>query len=77
MSWKVIKPIPFNPFKINGVEYKNSLELVMRIEELEKENTELKRIVKMVAMINTGIYTNEGIKAIYEEAERFIKEIEK
>ena len=42
MSWKVIKPIPFNPFKINGVEYKNSLELVMRIEELEKENVDLR-----------------------------------
>ena len=49
----------------------------MTNEELERENEELKRIVKMVAMINTGIYTNEGIKAIYEEAERFIKEIEK
>ena len=48
----------------------------MTKEELEKENEELKRIVKMVAMINTGIYTNEGIKAIYEETERFIKNVD-
>ena len=47
------------------------------IVELEKENAELKRIVKMVAMINKGIYTNEGIKAIYAEAEQFLSEVEK
>ena len=47
------------------------------IKDLKKENVELKRIVKMVAMINKGIYTNEGIKAIYEEAEQFISEVEK
>ena len=45
-----------------------------RIVDLEKENAELKRIVKMVAMINKGIYTEEGIKAIYAEAEHFLKE---
>ena len=45
--------------------------------ELEKENAELKRIVKMVAMINKSIYTNEGIKAIYAEAEQFLSEVEK
>lgn len=37
MSWKVIKPVSFNPYKINGVEYKNAFELIQRIEELEKE----------------------------------------
>ena len=42
MSWKVIKPIPFNLFEINGVKYKSSLELVARFVELEKENAELK-----------------------------------
>ena len=45
-----------------------------RIAELEKENAELKRIVKMVAMINKGIYTEAGVKAIYAEAEKFLKE---
>ena len=45
--------------------------------ELIKENAELKRIVKMVAMINKDIYTEEGIKAIYAEAEHFISEVEK
>ena len=40
--------------------------------KLQQENAELKRIVKMVAMINKGIYTNEGIKAIYAEAEQFL-----
>jgi len=47
---------------------------VKRIEELEEEIFKLKRIVKMVAMINKGIYTEEGIKAIYAEAEQFLKE---
>lgn len=42
--------------------------------ELKKKNAELKRIVKMVAMINKGIYTPVGIKAIYAEAEKIIKE---
>lgn len=54
-----------------------NLKLYRENVELERENAELKRIVKMVAMINTGIYTNEGIKAIYEQAEQFLKEIEK
>lgn len=45
-----------------------------KLVELEKENAELKRIVKMVAMIKKGIYTEEGIKAIYAEAEQFLKE---
>ena len=45
-----------------------------RLEALEEENAKLKRIVKMVAMINKGIYTEEGIKAIYAEAEQFLKE---
>lgn len=44
------------------------------LSELKKENTELKRIVEMVAMINKGIYTEDGIKAIYAEAEQFLKE---
>lgn len=39
-----------------------------------EENNKLKRIVKMVAMINKGIYTDEGIKAIYAETEQFLKE---
>lgn len=47
-------------------------------EKLRKENAELKRIVKMVAMINKDIYTEEGIKAIYAEAEQFLNsEVEK
>jgi hypothetical protein len=41
------------------------------------ENAELKRIVKMVAMINKDIYTEEGIKAIYAEAEQFLSCSEK
>ena len=45
--------------------------------KLDKENAELKRIVRMVAMINKNIYTEEGIKAIYEEAEQFLSEVEK
>ena len=44
------------------------------VAELEKENAELKRIVSMVAMINKDIYTEEGIKAIYAEAEQFLNE---
>ena len=49
-----------------------------RIAELERENAELKRIVKMVAMISKDIYTEEGIKAIYAEAEQFLNsEVEK
>lgn len=35
--------------------------------------TEAKRIIKMVAMINKGIYTEDGIKAIYAEAEKFLE----
>ena len=54
----------------------SNIGVIMTKAELERENKELKRIVKMVAMINTGIYTNEGIKAIYEEAERFIKNVD-
>ena len=42
--------------------------------KLQIENEKLKRIVKMVAMINKGVYTNEGIEAIYAEAENFIQE---
>lgn len=48
--------------------------LVEQMADLESENAELKRIVRMVAMINKDIYTEEGIKAIYAEAEQFIKE---
>ena len=45
------------------------------VAELEKENAELKRIVRMVAMINKDIYTEEGIKAIYAEAEQFSQKV--
>ncbi len=47
------------------------------IKELQEENAELKRIVRMVAMINKDIYTEEGIKAIYAEAKQFLSEVEK
>lgn len=45
-----------------------------KVADLEKKNAELKRIVEMVAMIKKGIYSDEGIKAIYAEAEQFLKE---
>lgn len=63
MSWKVIKPVPFNPYEINGVKYKNSIELVLRIEELEKENAELKKKI--------GIYQ----KGMYNEIEKRDKQL--
>lgn len=46
------------------------------IERLENENIKLRKIVKMVAMINKGVYSEEGIKAIYAEAEQFLKDSE-
>ena len=50
----------------------------LEIEKLENENAKLKRIVRMVAMINKDVYTEEGIKAIYAEAEQFLNsEVEK
>lgn len=43
---------------------------------LEEENAKLKRIVKMASMINKGIYTPEGIKAISTEAEQLLDKCE-
>ena len=90
MSWKVIKPIPFNPFKINGVEYKNSLELAMRIEELEKENAEMKSKEKQIEKVKYTLkkiietvhndridYYGERLVLIYDFANECLEEIEK
>jgi hypothetical protein len=64
----------YNEKLLNGdIEKHNKImELEAELAKRVEENAELKRIVKMVAMIKKGIYTEEGIKAIYAEAEQFL-----
>ena len=67
-----------NIIKNNETEYErlklNEQLAINNCKILLRQNEELKRVVKMVAMINKGIYSEDGIKAIYAEAENLIKE---